>query len=346
MSASRTGHRIVFAAPGEIEIESFVVRDPAEGEVLIDVASTLISAGTELSYLTGTHIGILDSSLGLVKTPAYPFEPGYSSTGVVAAVGEGVSNLKVGDRVFSSAGHRSHVVCRADPASVQKLPGNVTFDEGTFVRIGTPALLASHQAEIALGETVVVVGLGLIGLLVAQVAKLSGAGRLVGVDIREDRLELARRLCADEVVNSATTDLLGRIRALTGGNGAPVVMDATGNSKVFPIALKLAATYGRVMLVGCPHEPVSFSLFPDAFFRALTIKSCVGRHIPDTAVPQFPWSRPVMHQSVIDLISRGELQVDDLITQKVPWIAAPSIYRKFLESPGEGLGYVLDWTQS
>ncbi len=156
---------VVFAAPGEVAIESFEVPDPGPQQVLVRTTRTLVSAGTEVKAL----LNLRESAGGVVPPPRYPVRPGYSSVGVVQAVGAGVESVRPSDRVLTMGRHASHTLVDLRPRSnaiagqeapgyLQKLPDGVTDDQAVFAILGSVALHGMRTVSFQLGESCVVLG--------------------------------------------------------------------------------------------------------------------------------------------------------------------------------------------
>ena len=154
-----TGRRVVVHPENRVGVENFDIRPPEQGEVLIETVSTLISAGTEL----GTQ----------EQQRTHNFTPGYSNTGRIIAVGEGVE-YEVGARVLSLGSHASHVTVSAAPPSLAKLPDSVSFDDGTYGVLGSVSMHGVRKARIELGEFVAITGMGAVGQLALQLAAQTG----------------------------------------------------------------------------------------------------------------------------------------------------------------------------
>src|SRR3984893_1426328 len=224
------------ARSGEITVAEVPAPQLLPGCVLVRIAASVVSAGTERASLefAGKNLlqkaqarpdlvrdviskiqrdGIL-SAIQTVRTRLdQPQVPGYSSAGTVIAVGDGVTDLQAGDRVAcAGAGFAVHaeVACvprllvaripAQDPASARE---EVTFEEAAFTTIGAVALHGIRTAEVKLGDLVAVIGLGLLGQLTIQLLKAAGC-RVLGMDIDQSRAELAARLGADAVTASAS----------------------------------------------------------------------------------------------------------------------------------------------
>lgn len=165
--------------------------EPAPGEVQVEVHASLISPGTERAVI-----------LNLANTAGvYPLmETGYCTAGIIKAVGGGVSGFKPGDRVATQIGHCS--VGNIDQKMVYHLPDSVTFEEGAFTLLVIIAMQAVRKARVELGENVFIFGAGIIGQLAMQIARASGAYRVVIADRVPGRLELAIKNGADGALDT------------------------------------------------------------------------------------------------------------------------------------------------
>ena len=326
-----TGKRIVFVKKGEVSVEDFKLRQLESDEVLIETVSTLISPGTETAFLMA-----LPNTRGV-----FPQYPGYSNTGVVVATGSKVSEFKIGDRVASQRNHASYVI--APESIVLHVPESVSFDEAAFFTLGSIALQGVRKADIELGESVVVVGQGLVGQLALQLAKLSGGMPVIGVDLYDFRLKVSLENGADYVLNPSKVDLEKEVREITGGKGADVVIEATGNPQAIPTALKLAAEYGRVVILGSPRGSCEVNFYPEVHKKGLWI---IGAHA--SRRPRFEsrhgwWTVKDDNRLVLKLIEKGLLKVKNLITLKMSFKEAKDAYRKLMEEKDKVLGIILDW---
>lgn len=325
------GKRVVFKDKGLVEIEDFVPKKPDLNQVLIESISTLISPGTETAFL-----------MALPNTPAkFPIYPGYSNAGIVCAKGEAVTSLNIGDRVVSHKPHASHVL--AEEREVEKIPENLSFDEASFFALASIAMQGVRKADIELGESVLVLGQGLVGNLALQLAKLSGGIPVIGVDFYDYRLDVAKKCGADEVINPSKVDLKDAVAKATDGRGPDVVIEATGSPEAIPLALDLARTRGRVILLGSTRGVSTVNFYSLVHRKGVII---IGAH--DSIRPAYEssrrfWTRKDDAKLSLKLISRGLLKVRDLITMKVRFEEAASAYRKLIDSKESTLGIILDW---
>lgn len=310
--------RVVWTEPGIVKVEEWEVPSVGEREVLLKTHLTLISPGTERAWL-----------LHLPNTPSnFPQYPGYSAVGEVIATGERVERFKVGDRVVWAGRHAAHAVVTED--ALLHAPPELTDEEAVFFRLTSIALQGVRKARIELGESVVVLGLGLIGLLALQLAKISGGFPVIGVDLSEVRLDFARKVGADITLLSDDA-LIGKVIDLTDG-GAHVVIEATGNPEAVNLAFKLARQMGRVILLGSTRGETKSVNFYEVHRKGITI---VGAH--DSARPKVDsshgfWTAHDDNVLALKLLSAHRLQVSPLLTHRFPARHAPKAYELLLRN--------------
>jgi len=325
------GKTVIFHRKGEVGIEDFKPRQPEDREVLIKTVSTLVSPGTETAFL-----------MALPNTTSkFPQYPGYSNAGVIIAAGSKVSKFKEGDRVVSRKNHASHVIASED--ELMMIPEGLSFDEATFFALGSTALQGIRKAYIELGESVVVLGQGLVGQMALQLAKLSGGMPGVGVDLYDYRLSLSSRNGADYVLNPMEVDLEKEIGKLTEGKGADVVIEATGNPEVIHTAFKLVGEYGRLIILGSPRGMSEVNFYAEIHKKGIRIIGAHERTRPKHESFHGWWTQRDDSSLVLKLIKSGRLNVKDLITLKMSFQEAQDAYAKLIEDKKSVLGIVLDW---
>jgi predicted dehydrogenase/threonine dehydrogenase-like Zn-dependent dehydrogenase len=246
------------------------------GALLIKVIDSCISAGTELTTVSGSGKSLVRRALdqpaavarllnmarseGIAKAvtkvqgklgAGAPI--GYSVAGVVLAVGEGVSDIRPGDRVAAAgAGLANHAEYVDVPRNlVVPLPDGVDFGPASTVALGGIAMQGVRRASPTLGEVAVVFGVGIVGQLAAQLLRAAGA-RVIAVDLDERRLELAARLGCEMTLNPANEDAVKAVLHLTGGHGADIVLfcAATSRSETLSEAFAMTRRKGRLVMVG------------------------------------------------------------------------------------------------
>ena len=321
-----------------VSIETIVVPDPGPGEAVVDVQACGV-CHTDLHYREG---GINDD---------FPFLLGHEAAGVVSAVGEGVTNVAVGDYVILNwravcgqcraclkgelqycfnTHNAAQKMTLTDGTELSPALGIGAFAEKTLVHSGqctkvdpkappTAAGLlgcgvmagvgaAINTGAVRRGESVAVFGCGGVGDAAIAGAKLAGATTIIAVDIEEKKLEWARSMGATHTVNSSSTDAVEAIKALTGGFGVDVAIDAVGHPKVFEQAFDARDLAGRVVMVGVPTPDMRIELPAiEIFGRGGAIKSSwYGDCLPSRDFPM-----------LVDLYRQGRFPLDDFVSETI-----------------------------
>lgn len=316
--------QIVFTQ-GRAELWEAEQRAPEYGEVGVRVAYTAVSAGTERDALrTG----------GLCKT-------GYSGSGVIEAVGEGVSGLSVGDRVLVHGGcHLSHATVKAD--HVVKLPDNVALDVAALPIIAGFSLAGVRKTRIEVGESCMIVGLGLLGLFAVQFARLSGAMPVIAVDFDAQRRNMALHMGADIALDPSAADFAEQVRAIT-RDGANVVIESTGQGKALNQALTVTARFGRVSLLGCLRTPVEVDFYNAVHRPGIELIGAHSGARPTLQSQPFNWTEYDDWCVILRYLSAGRLSFDGMIAEKHSPLEAPEVYRCLCEEKKFPIGVLFDW---
>jgi len=326
-----TGNRVMFAEKGLVKLEEFQLREPGPNQALIKSASTLISSGTEGAFLLAMPN----------TTQSFPQYPGYSNAGVVEAVGSNVRGVRDGDRVVSWTNHASHVL--EDASRICAIPSGLSFDEASFFALASIALNGVRKGGVELGESVAILGQGLVGQLALQLSKLSGAVPLIAIDMLDARLGVSVKSGADLALNPRGEDLMGEVGKATEGNGVNIVIEATGNPDAIPLACKLAGPYGRVILLGSTRGETKINFYSEVHKKAVTVLGAHASMRPAHESYHGHWTDIDDAKLILKLMERGELKVKHLITDKLPYQKAPEAYGRAIDK--SALGIILDWSQ-
>ena len=265
---------------------------------------------------------------------------GYSVGGVVDAVGTQVEGFAPGDRVGVSGPHAQFVVqdsrigSRADGPVIVQLPDALDFEQATFWPLTTSAVLWLENDDIQPDDTVVIVGQGLVGSLMLQVARANGRGRLVAVDALPMRCAQAAELEADEVINAADEDPVARVLELTDGNGADVVIYAVGGRaglRAFDQAQRMTARGGLLQVVGL-YEDDPLPLSSSEIQR----KRLIGGALPDS-------DRVAASARALELLTGGRIATERMVTHRFPYQQAPQAFRFLHDHPETAFGVLLTW---
>lgn len=224
--------------PGDVRVFEIAKPSPGPRELLVKVEAC----------------GLCSSELGMWVNPQFvPDEPvffGHEASGVVVEKGEGAKAFEVGDRVtlFTDRGGYAEYVAVPETWAV-KLADHIPYRWALGEPIGC-AMNGTARSGIELGDTVAIIGVGFMGGLILQGARLKGALRIIAVDTRDESLELARRLGADETIDAKRENAAHRISELTGGRGADVVIECTGYQAALDTATHAVRIRGRLVIFG------------------------------------------------------------------------------------------------
>ena len=319
---------LVAPSPGQVELRRSTVPDPTPNEIKIDFHVSIISAGTERA-----HIKNLPNTFG-----TFPMEPGYCASGVVTKVGNGISGFAANDRVCCySNGHRS--IGNIDTRWVVPIPDSVTFEQAAFMPLGQTSLQGIRKVRIELGERALVLGMGLVGQLAAQLIKLNGAVTVIGVDRVANRLKIALKCGIDEIIEAQDEDWISKLT-----EKPQVVIESTGSPEAVSDAFKAVAPFGRVSLLGCPRGRSLVDFYHDVHLKGVTV---VGAHaiIPVPAHESRPGFWTWMHDAVcfMELLRRGRINLGPLVTERVSCREIEDVFRELLEWQLDKLGIVIIW---
>jgi len=329
--------RLVSIAPEQMTVEEFELNEsPPAGQVLVQAGVTAVSAGTEVA----NYLGVTKNRLA---EPTKPYYPGYSFAGRVVEVGEGVGGFTAGDRVCGMVNHVSHGL--ADPLRIAPIPEGVTDEQAAMSTLGIIVLNAVRKPGIQLGESVAVVGAGLIGQFASQLARLAGGRPVVCLDFLTARRELAAKNGTDAALDPKDPGTAAALQHLA-RDGFQVVFEASGSNQAVNPAIKLAGRGGRVVLLGSTRGLVDqFDPYGDVHLKGLTI---IGAHI--TTHMEAPniansWTPLANRQVILDLIRRGDLNVDSLISHRFAPSEAGNVYRQLAHNQSDFFGVVFDWSK-
>ena len=330
------------------------------GRVLVRTVASLISAGTERAAVELVSKGLVQEARqrpdlvkavvakvkneGLLNTltavrdkMAASQALGYSAAGIVAAVADDVTEFQVGDRVAcAGVGFASHAEVLSVPKNLcVHLPEGVSFENGAYGTLGAIALQGVRLAEPTLGESVVVIGLGLVGQLTVQLLKANGC-RVFGVDLDPARVSLAVELGADHAV-VLEEGIDKEVAAFTRGRGADAVLitAATDSNQPVELAAKVSRLKGRVIIVGMTGLDIPRAPF---FSRELKLMISMsygpGRYDPDYEEKghDYPfayvrWTEQRNIESFLQLIAERRVNVDRLTTHQFPIEEAERAYQ-------------------
>src|SRR5690606_35186936 len=332
---------------GQTILEEVPAPRVAQGQVLIQTTRSLVSLGTERMLVEFGKANFIEKArqqpdkvkqvFDKVKTDGLkptldavfnklgqPLPLGYCNVGRVIAIGRGVEDFKVGDRVASNGPHAEVV---AVPQNlVAKIPEGVSDEEAAFTVIGAIGLQGLRLAQPTLGETVVVIGLGLIGLMTAQLLKANGC-KVIGFDYDGSKVTLANELGIVAVNPGEGTDQIHFVESYTNGIGADAVIITASNksNEIISQAAKMSRKRGRIVLIGVIGLDISRA---DFYEKELTFQvSCSygpGRYDEtyeqkgnDYPIAYVRWTEKRNFEAILQAIASKSIVVDRLITERI-----------------------------
>jgi len=338
-----------FTSPRRAEVVQEELAPLGPDEVRLRTLYSGISAGTELTAYRGSNPYLTkkwEPSARLFvdgsSTFAYPVDGwGYEEVGEVVEVGPEAHGVSVGDRVWGTWGHRAYTVQAAERAGQRILDPAADPRIGIFSQIGAIALNVILDADLHVGETVAVFGLGVPGQIAAQLARLNGA-RVIAVDNLPDRRALALELGADEVLDATEGQVAERIRDLTDGRGADACLEVTGSYRALHEAIRAVAYSSRVCAAGFMQgDGVGLRLGEEFHHnRVQLICSQISGVAPSL---QHRWDAYRLARTAMDLAVAGRLRLTELISHTMPIAEAASAFTLLDEHPEQALQVVLSF---
>jgi|LADL02.1.fsa_nt_gi threonine dehydrogenase-like Zn-dependent dehydrogenase len=342
--------KIVVNNPFEISIHEYELPKVSDHDVHIKTVFSGISAGTEMSQYRGTSPflnKLWDPTSRLFRESSqsslsYPIDNfGYEESGVVVAVGKYVQKIHPGQYVFGPWGHKTDHIADESYAIDHLMPDGLDPICGIFSHIGAVALNGVHDAHIRIGETVAVFGLGVLGQIVCQAVRASGA-KVIAVDLIESRLETARKLGVFQTINAGDQDVAQKIKTITAGKGADVCIEVSGSTIALQQAIRSAAYSARVVAMGFFQGEAKELYLGEEFHhnRINLVCSQISGTDPEL---KYRWDKLRLWQTAIQLQADGLLNLTPLITHRVPFSQTSELFDMIDKNPTEIMQTVIEF---
>ncbi|HXF85555.1 MAG TPA: bi-domain-containing oxidoreductase [Anaerolineales bacterium] len=362
---------------GKTTIEEVPVPSPREGQALVKVRASLVSAGTERMIVEfaekslvgkararpdlvkqviekARREGVLNTVQSALNRLDQPMTLGYSSAGIIVALGKNMQGFKVGQRVAcAGAGYAVHAEYNLVPRNLlTPLPKNVDFESAAFTTLGAIALHGFRLAEPQIGEKVAVIGLGLLGILTAQIASAAGC-RVLGIDLDPARLALASSLGLEAV---SRAQAVASAQAFTTNRGFDAILICADTPSNDPVELAgiIARDRARVVAVGAVGLTLPRKLYYEKELSFINSRSYgPGRYDAnyeengqDYPLGYVRWTEGRNFEAVVELLASGKLKVKPLITHRFPIEQATNAYEVITGKKKEPfLGVVLTYPE-
>jgi 2-desacetyl-2-hydroxyethyl bacteriochlorophyllide A dehydrogenase len=344
---------LLIIEPRSIALAAYGEDPLARNQVRAEAMVSGISHGTELALYRGVSPfdgKRFDPELRLFVEEAqalrYPMRVGYEWVGRIREAGDDVVGLAVGDLVHVALPHRETQTVTIEESPVAPwtlLPDDIDPERAAVLQSATIALQAIHDARLELGETVAVFGLGAFGLLAVQLARLSGAAWVAGVDPVASRRELAASLGADLVLDPAACDAGKEITLAAGRSGVDAAIEFSGRYAALHQAMRAARLAGTVVAAGFYTGGAGdhLRLGEEWHHNRLTLVSSMSGWGAPHREPG--WDRRRLRATALDLLASARLEADTLVTHRIPFADAAEAYELIDRSPEEVLRVVLTY---
>lgn len=331
--------QIIFTKPNTAELLDVECLPPQENEVTVELAFSAISAGTEKANYTGLRNG---PDISEDDAPKFPRAVGYSAAGIVSAVGSEVDDLCVGDRVIAFWGlHKKNITL--DRSRVMRIPDEVSLEEASIAFISTFPLGAIRKTHLEIGESALVMGLGILGIFAVQQLKAGGAYPVIAADPIKERREMALRLGADFALDPMRDDFCDAVNHLSDG-GVNVCIEGTGLGIGLIQALDCMKRMGRIALLGCTRS----SKFEIDYYGKVHGRgvSLIGAHTcarPKLESSEGLWTDRDDLYAVLNLIKGKRLNFKDMIDEIHSPADAQEVYTRLVTEKSFPVGVLFDW---
>ena len=331
--------QIVFTEPGVAKLLDVEYAAPKANEVTVELEYSAISAGTERANLMGMRNSIY---IAEDAAPTFPRVVGYSAAGIVTEIGSDIQDIAVGDRVIVYWGkHQKRIT--VSRSRVMKLPDCVSTQEGSLALISTFPLAAVRKTKLELGESAMVMGLGILGIFAVQELKAAGACPIIAVDLVPERREFALKMGADYALDPTAEDFYTTVKAITGG-GVNVCIEVTGLGAGLSQALDCMKPMGRVALLGCTRSSkFEIDYYGKVHGPGITL---IGAHTmarPKRESSAGLWTDEDDLQAVLKLIAGKRLNFKDMISEIHPAEEAPTVFSRLANDKNFPIGVLFDW---
>ncbi len=336
--AGHLARAVWFPRPRAVEIREEPDRPPGPGEVRIRAVLSAISHGTEMLVYRGEVPRDLALDLPTLRGGfGFPIKYGYASVGHVEEVGPAVRGLAPGDLVFTHHPHQTGYTVAVDLPTA--LPAGASPESGVFLANLETAVNVLLDAPVMVGEVVVIFGQGVVGLLLTQLVRRHLCAALLTVDSLPRRRQLSMSLGADASLDPAE-DLATAVHERSGGRGADMVIEASGQPAALQAALDVAALEGRVVVVSWyGRKPVQLELGGAFHRRRLRLISSQVGHVPGSVLPR--WDVARRRRVAAGLIP--SLALAPLISHRFPFDRAAEAYALVDQRPAEVVQVVLTY---
>lgn len=335
--------QIVFVEKNRAEFLEVESQEMGENQIRVKTVFSTISNGTERANVSGEPAVSIYSDAN--AEVVFPRISGYSSSGIVVEKGSNVKNFEIGDRVAMCwTTHRTYnVINERDAVKIES--DNVSFAEASMAHIATFPMAAIRKTRLEIGESAIVMGLGILGLLAVSIAHAAGAVPVIAVDPVKQRREKALKFGADYAFDPFDADFAEKVKSVTNG-GVNVAVEVTGQGAGLNETLDCMAKYGRVALLGCTRN----SDFSINYYRKVHGPgiSLIGAHT--AARPQsesYPgyFTTADDMKAILKLCACNRMNIKDMVEEVYSPAECGDVYERLVNDKSFPTVVQFDWTR-
>lgn len=331
--------QIVFTGVNKAELLTVDVNEPAPNEVMVETMVSTISCGTERANITGDpNVNALGAS-GVV----FPRTSGYNSAGIVVKKGADVKSVDVGDRVVVYWGQHKSYNTVPEENVVKIDDDSIRLETAAMSFISTFPMAAIRKTRLEMGESAIVMGLGILGMIAVKLLRAAGAVPIIAADPNPARREIALKNGADYAFDPLSEDFADKVKSVTGG-GVNVAIEVTGVGAGFNEALDCMAKFGRVALLGCTrNSDFTVDYYKKIHAPGITV---IGAHtIARPNIESHPgwFTHRDDIKAVLKLCGGGRLCLEDMVTETHSPIDCPEVYKRLIFDKDFPVAVQFDW---
>ena len=333
--------QIVFTKPYVAELLEVECLPPRENEVTVRLEYSAISSGTEKANFIGLRNG---TNAAEDEEAVFPRTVGYSAAGVVTEIGSDVTDIQVGDRVVVYWGkHKKDITVNKN--NIIKIPDEVSTKEASMALISTFPLAAIRKTKLEIGESAMVMGLGILGIFAVQELKAAGAYPIIAVDPISERRAFALKMGADYAIDPTSEGFADQVMRLSDG-GVNVCIEVTGLGVGLIQALDCMKKLGRVALLGCTRSShFEIDYYGKVHGRGISL---IGAHTmarPKAESSAGLWTDEDDLKAILNLVKGKRLNFKDMICEAHSPSEANEIYNRLANEKNFPLGVLFNWRE-
>ena len=331
--------QIIFTKPCVAELLDTECLPPKEHEVTVSLEYSAISSGTEKANFIGLRNG---TNVVENEKAVFPRTVGYSAAGIVSEVGSDITDIKIGDKVVVYWGkHKKDITVNRN--NVVKIPDGVSTKEASMALISTFPLAAIRKTKLEIGESAMVMGLGILGIFAVQELKVAGAYPIIAVDPVKQRRDFALKMGADYALDPTDDKFVKDVIALSDG-GVNVCIEVTGLGIGLIQALDCMQKMGRVALLGCTRNShFEIDYYAKVHGRGISL---IGAHTmarPKIESSAGQWTDADDLKAIMNLIKGKRLNFKDMICEIHSPTQANEVFNRLANENNFPIGVLFDW---